>query len=177
MPYRLAVGRIEAPILAYGRIEATTQRLEAERILMSESRTPTGGTLLTAYRWIAVLFAVLIVLQAWLGSQGAFNGTGWMVTGHGHLANGMFMLITVQTALSWLLYTRRLASIREIIMNVVLVALTITQIGLGYSTRNGEIWGTMVSVHIPNGVLLMSLSTVVALFAFRPSSRDVAAAR
>lgn len=140
---------------------------------MTDSQTSragsTSGTLLTAYRWLAVTFALFIVLQAWLGSNGAFNGAEWMVTGHAHLANLMFLMIILQTAISWLLLGRQLVTMREVALNVVLVALTISQIGLGYSTRNGEIWGTMVSLHIPNGVLLMAISTLAVLLAWRSS--------
>lgn len=135
------------------------------------SRAGPAGTMLTAYRWLATTFALFIVVQGWLGSNGAFNGTPWMVTGHGHLANAMFLMIIVQTVLSWLLYGKLLITMREVALNVVLVALTIAQIGIGYSTRNGEIWGTMVSVHIPNGLLLMALSTAAALLAWDISGR------
>ena len=128
--------------------------------------TTASGPVPTAYRWLTIVFALLIVLQAWLASQGAFNGEDWMVTGHGHLANGMFLLVVVQTVLSWVLFNRGMATWREVGLNVALVALTVTQIGLGYSTRNGDIWGTMVSLHIPNGVLLMAVSTAAALLAW-----------
>lgn len=142
---------------------------------MTDSRTarPTPGPLLAAYRWLAIAFALLIVVQAWLGSQGTFNGAEWMVTGHAHLANGMFLIIIVQTALSWVLLGRGLITWREVGLNVVLVALTVTQIGLGYSTRNADIWPTMVSLHIPNGVLLMGVSTAAALLAWHATNARV----
>lgn len=137
----------------------------------ARSTRPTDhGPLPAAYRWLTIVFALLIVLQAWLGSQGAFNTIDWMVTGHGHLANAMFLLIIVQTVLSWALLGRGLVTWREVGLNAVLVALTVTQIGLGYSTRNGDIWGTMVSLHIPNGVLLMGVSTIAALLAWNATS-------
>lgn len=130
------------------------------------TRSAAQGPLPAVYRWLTVVFALLIVLQAWLASQGAFNGEEWMVTGHGHLANGMFLLVIVQTVLSWVLLNRGLVTWREVGLNVALVALTVTQIGLGYSTRNGELWSTAVSLHIPNGVLLMGVSTVAAVLAW-----------
>jgi uncharacterized membrane protein len=135
-------------------------------------RAESAGTMLTAYRWLAATFALFIVVQGWLGSSGAFNGHQWMITGHGHLANAMFLMIVVQTVLSWLLYGKLLVTIREVALNAMLVAFTISQIGLGYSTRNGEIWGTMVSLHIPNGLLLMGLSTAAALLAWRAPASE-----
>ncbi len=135
------------------------------------SRAGPAGAMLPSYRWLATTFALFIVVQGWLGSSGAFNGNQWMVTGHGHLANAMFLMIIVQTVLSWLLYGKLLITIREVALNAVLVALTISQIGLGYSTRNGEIWGTMMSLHIPNGLLLMGLATAAALLAWSASDR------
>jgi hypothetical protein len=134
-------------------------------------RPAASGALLPAYRWLATLFAALIVVQAWLGSNGAFQSEEWMVTGHGHLANGMFLLAIIQVVLAWILTNRGVLAMRDVVFNAVLVALTVTQIGLGYSTRDGENWATTVSLHIPNGVLLMGLSTVVAVMAWQVATR------
>jgi hypothetical protein len=146
---------------------------------MTDQQHPTQpaatGALLPAYRWLATLFAALIVVQAYLATSGVFNAEEWMVTGHGHLANGMFALIIVQTVLAWVLYTREALGLRDVVLNALLVALTVSQIGLGYSTRNGENYGTVISLHIPNGVLLMGISATVAAMAWLAATRAVPA--
>lgn len=134
------------------------------------AQTADLGMFLTAYRWLATLFALLIVVQAFLGSRGFFAAEEGLITGHGHLANGMFLLIVVQAVLSWVLYTRNGATMTVVILNAVLVVLTIAQTGLGYATRNGERFTDMVSLHIPNGVLLMGISAAVAALAWRIGS-------
>lgn len=130
------------------------------------ARTPDPGIALPAYRWLASLFVVLVLVQGYLGSNGAFNAEEWMITGHSHLGNSMFLLIIIQTVMSWLLFTRKAITVKEVGLNVLLVLLTVAQIGLGYSTRDGGTWATAVSLHIPNGVLLMGISSVVAVMAW-----------
>lgn len=127
----------------------------------------TPASLNAAYRWLAATFALLVVIQAFLGTRGFFDGQAGFISTHEVLANTMFLLVIGQTVLVWILYTRRSASTLEIGMNVLLVILTIAQIGLGYSTRNGENFVTTVSLHIPNGVLMMGVSSAVLALAWR----------
>lgn len=129
------------------------------------------GTFLTAYRWLASLFALLIVVQAYLGSRGFFAAEQGLISGHGHLANGMFLLIVIQAVLAWVLYTRNAVNMAIVVLNGVLVVLTIAQTGLGYATRNGENFVDIVSLHIPNGVLLMGISAGAAALAWRIGMR------
>lgn len=140
-----------------------TERSEAQR--MTDL-----GVVLPAYRWLASLFAVLVVVQAFLGTRGVFAAEEGLITGHGHLANGMFALIVIQMVLSWLLSSKRAVSMKEVGLNAFLVLLTVSQIGLGYSTRNGENYTNTVSLHIPNGVLLMGIAAIVAAMAWRVGS-------
>lgn len=130
------------------------------------SATSASGAILPAYRWLATTFAILIVVQAFLGSRGVFDANEGLITIHEMLANLMFLLVVIQTVLAWLLYSRRTVGIWVVVLNVALVLLTIGQIGLGYSTR-GDSFVTTVSLHVPNGVLLMGVGTVVATMAWR----------
>lgn len=133
-----------------------------------EQRSADSATLVnTAYQWLATAFSLLVVMQAFLGSRGFFDGNAGFITVHELLANTMFLVVIVQTVLAWSLYTKHRADMFEIGMNVLLVVLTIAQIGLGYSTRNGESFATTVSLHIPNGVLMMGVATVVTMLAWR----------
>jgi|SRR5665811_119616 len=125
-----------------------------------------SGAVLLGYRWLASLFAALVVVQAFLGSRGVFDANEGLVNMHEMLANAMFLMIVAQTVLSWMLYARKAIGAREVGFNAALVLLTIAQIGLGYSTR-GDSFVTTVSLHIPSGVLLMGMTCVVATMAWR----------
>ncbi len=129
-----------------------------------------AGGLLTGYRWVASLFALLVIAQAFFGTRGYF-GQPDLVTVHEMLANAMFLLAIAQVVLAWLLNSRSTASMRDVALNGVLVALTVAQIGLGYSTRGADSFATTISLHIPNGVLLMGVSTIVAVMAWQIDAR------
>jgi hypothetical protein len=141
-------------------------------MVQQREQTMSPGVFLPAYRWLSTLFAALIVVQAFLGTRGVFKAQEGLITGHGHLANGMFLLIIIQAVLAWMLYTRRVVGMKDVVLNAILVLLTVAQIGLGYSTRNGENYGDTISLHIPNGVLLMGVSAAVAALAWRASTQE-----
>jgi hypothetical protein len=110
------------------------------------------------------------VAQAFLGMRGFVDAREGLVTMHEMLANAMFLMAIAQTVLAWLLYTRNHLALRDLVLNGLLVLLTIAQIGLGYSTR-GDNFATTVSLHVPNGVLLMGVATVLAATAWLAGSR------
>ena len=145
----------------------------AHQIETPTTSEPSG--ILTGYRWLATIFAALIVLQAYLGTRGFVAAEDGLVTTHEMLANTMFLIVVAQTVLAWLLYTRGRLAMNVVVMNAVLVLLTIGQIGLGYSTR-GDSFINTISLHIPNGVLLMGVGTVVAALAWQLDGRRETAA-
>lgn len=133
----------------------------------TESTVPASpGAILPAYRWLASLVAVLVIIQAFLGTRGFFADPD-LITMHEMMANAMFLLVVIQTAFAWMLYTKNVIGMIEVGANALVVLLTVAQIGLGYSTRNAENFATTVSLHIPNGVLLMGVSTLVVTLAWR----------
>lgn len=93
----------------------------------------------------------------------ALFGT-WDITIHGWVGNGIFVLVVANLALA--LYTR--AGLRDLGLAVALFALTFAQIGLGYvgrDTLEAAAW------HVPNGVLLMAISTFqYAALRFAPTA-------
>ncbi len=134
------------------------------------SRTGDPGGILTGYRWLTALFAVLVIVQAFLGTRGFFADPD-LVTVHEMLANAMFLLAVGQAVLAWLLYTKQVVTMRDLALNGVLVLLTISQIGLGYSATAGDNFASLISLHVPNGVLLMGVSTVLAATAWLSNAR------
>ena len=131
------------------------------------------GTLLTAIRWIASIVTVLIVVMAFLAGRGFFDGQPNLITGHGHLGNGIFMLVAIQIVLAFLLFQKGVVGRNILILNGVIMVLLFAQIGLGYAgSRNHN--GAAVAWHLPNGVLLMGASTVNAVLLW---ARNAAANR
>lgn len=147
----------------------------AQQIDTNRSGDP--GTFLTGYRWIATVFALLMIIQAFLGMRG-FLGKPNMVDIHEMLANAMFLLAAGQAVLAWLLYSRNIAvAMPGLVLNGVLVLLTIAQIGLGYSAiaNDRENFPNLISLHVPNGVLLTVVSTSLAVMAWQVGGRRSAA--
>ena len=124
------------------------------------------GATLPAYRWIATIFAALVILQAFLGTRGFFADPD-LITMHEILANAMFLFAIGMVVLAWLLYTKRAFGMPALALNGLLVVLTIAQIGLGYVSSTGDNFATTISLHIPNGVLLMGVSAIIAAAAWR----------
>jgi hypothetical protein len=137
-------------------------------------RTADPGGILTGYRWLATVFAALVVLQAFFGTRGYF-GKPDLVTVHEMVANTMFLLGVGQAVLAYLLFTRRVVDMRVMALNALLVLLTIAQIGLGYSASAGDggNFANIISLHIPNGVLLTIVSTVLAAMAWQLPAKRV----
>lgn len=124
------------------------------------SASPTSGTtMLTALRWIATVIAVGIVVQALLASQGFYEGRPGLITGHGHLGNTLFLLAAIQTVIAFTAAARGLVGRSVVVLAVLVTLLVIAQIGLGYTGRTEA---TAMAWHLPNGVLLMGLSTMLA---------------
>lgn len=147
----------------------------AQQIDTNRSGDP--GSFLTGYRWIATVFALLMVIQAFLGMSGFVNAQEGQVTMHEMLANLMFLLAIGQTVLAWLLYTRKVVvDMPGLALNGLLVLLTIAQIGLGYAATSGDNFPNLISLHVPNGVLLMGVSTTLAAMAWVAGSQRGTAA-
>jgi hypothetical protein len=141
----------------------------AQQIETSRPGDPEG--ILTGYRWLTALFAALVIVQAFLGMRGFVDAREGLVTMHEMLANTMFLLAVGQTVLAWLLYTKQVVTMRDLVLNGVLVLLTIAQIGLGYSASAGDNFASLISLHVPNGVLMMGVSTVLAATAWLAHTR------
>lgn len=130
---------------------------------------PAPGWALPAFQWLTVINAVLMVVQAFLASEGVFGGERNLVTGHGHLGNLVFLLVVAQAVLAFVLANAGRLPRMAVTIAAVIVLLTVAQIGLGYSTRNDV---SLAAWHIPNGVLLMGGMAVLATMAWtrRPES-------
>ena len=114
--------------------------------------------LLPIYRWLVVLTAGLVLLQAALAGRGLWLEPN-LIDYHEILANVFFLVVVGQLALTLYLGIPGTLGKRMLWLNAALVLLTLVQIGLGYSGRTeleARAW------HIPLGVLIFGLWVAVA---------------
>ncbi len=111
---------------------------------------PSGGPAATAHRAVAWAIPVLVLVQATLAGQHLFQGDS--ITLHGILGNVTFALTVVGVVLAVV----RRGSGLVFALAVALVALTFSQVGLGYVGRETL---EAASFHIPVGVAIFGVST------------------
>ena len=118
---------------------------------MSTSPTPRTATLRRVQHVLSGVLAVLILVMALIAGRWMALAE-WDIEVHGWIGNGVFVLAVVNFALA--IYRRTTTA--ELTVAAALAMLTFAQVGLGYVGREeleARAW------HIPNGVLLMALST------------------
>lgn len=107
-------------------------------------------TLVRAHRTLAAVIAALILVMAAIAGRALFGP--WDIEIHGFVGNGVFVLAVANFALA--IYRR--PGNAQLTVAALVGMLTFAQVGLGYVGRDeleAAAW------HIPNGVLLMALST------------------
>lgn len=118
---------------------------------MTETVAPARSSLLTAYRVLAAVSVVLVlVLATMAGRSNRLFGT-WDIEVHGWVGNLLFTIAVVMVVLA--LLTR----VRGVVLGhaIGFAALCFAQVGLGYvgrETLEAAAW------HIPNGVLIMGVA-------------------
>lgn len=118
---------------------------------MATSPTTTRAVpMLRAHRTLAGLTAALILVMAVIAGRSIFGS--WDIEVHGWIGNGVFVLAVANLALA----IARRATTSELTVAALLAMLTFGQVGLGYVGRD-EI--EAAAWHVPNGVLLMAIST------------------
>lgn len=122
-----------------------------------ETPASSESGLVTGLKVVSAVVAVGVVIQAWLGSTGFFQGEPGRIDLHEMFANLFFLLVVAQVVLVVMLQRKGQASQNLLIMSVVTVAFTVAQIGLGYGTRDSV---DALAWHLPVGVTLMGVSAV-----------------
>jgi len=134
-------------------------------------RERTAGTAASAYRWLSVLAALLVLVQAVFVGQGLYGGETGAIGVHGWLGNATFLVVTVLGTLAFLGWrggSGRLGA-ADFILAAALLLLIVAQLGLGYSGRRNL---TAASWHIPNGVLISGVTAAIVARAFAPRGRE-----
>lgn len=117
----------------------------------------------TAFQWLAVVNAVLMVAQAFLASEGLWGGSRTFLTGHQHLGNAVFALVAIQGVLAFVLASSGQLPRGMMLLGGLTIVLVVAQIGLGYSTRSDI---KLTVYHVTNGVLLMGVLAAMAAVAW-----------
>lgn len=140
---------------------------------MATAPSPSSSAgLVTGLKIVSLVIAVGVVIQAWLGSSGLFQGESGRIDLHGYIANAFFLLVVVQGALALFAMQRGLVSRNVLIATGVNILITFAQIGLGYSTRDGENFSNAISMHIPVGVALMGTSALIVAMVWNASGES-----
>ncbi len=124
---------------------------------------------MTGLRITATVLAVGVLAQAWLGSTGFFQGEPGRIDVHAMLGNFLFLVAVIQAGIALVSMQRGFPTRMILYLSVGVVLLTTAQIGLGYSTRDSV---DALAWHLPTGVALMGLTTVVAVLAYQIRPTD-----
>jgi hypothetical protein len=120
-----------------------------------------------AFRWLTVVNALLIVVQAFLASDSVWGGNPDMKSVHGGVGNLVFLTMVAQLVVAYLLSKDGSLPRAALVMSAIVAVLVIAQIGLGYSTRDNV---KLAVYHVTNGVLLMGLSGMLISMAWNRAS-------
>lgn len=127
------------------------------------SESVRGGKIATTWRWLTATFALAILLQAMLASFGLFENEARLVDIHRELGNMLPLLALVQAVMAAILFRRRVLGVWSLSISIALTPLVLGQLMMGYETSESSM---AIAMHIPLGVLLMSLTTMNAVLAW-----------
>lgn len=135
------------------------------------SQSSNNTVLISLGRWLVALFTVLMVVTAALAGNGIFKkGTmEWLVVGHMHLGNLLFVMAVAQMIICYVLFTRKQIGNGIMLVSALVFLFTFAQIGLGYSTRGNM--ADLVGWHIALGVALTATTAVLTTLLWLPANR------
>lgn len=140
---------------------------------MSQVSTTSTSPLIKVNTILLSLFTVLMIVTAALAGNGIYNkgSMEWLVTGHQHLGNLLFVLGTVQLVLAFLAFSKKGLSGGIMLSSALVFVLTFAQIGLGYSTRSHMT--SIVGWHITVGVALTAAVAILSLQMWQATNQRV----
>jgi hypothetical protein len=128
---------------------------------VTDASAPARPGLLTTYRWLTIVSAVLVVVMAALaGHSNRLFGSGDIEV-HGYLGELLFALSVIMVVLSFMTQSKGVVVGHAVAFAVLCFA----QVGLGFVGRDtieAAAW------HIPNGVLIMGVAVAHLSFVLRP---------
>lgn len=123
------------------------------------------GSLRAAYRALAILAALLVLVQAVLVGQGLYGGDLGLIGVHGWVGNAGFLVVIGLLVVAFIGRLRGGFGTGDVLLSGVLLLLMVAQLGLGYSGRRSTF---AASWHIPNGVLIFGVLAAILALAFVP---------
>jgi hypothetical protein len=114
-------------------------------------------------RWLSALTTLLVLVQAALIGQALYLGEMSLLSLHGWLGSGSFLLAIVLTGAIFLTVRRGELPRSALIHGAIVVLLMVGQLGLGYMGRRG---GWPAAIHIPNGVVIAALLSALLASTF-----------
>lgn len=118
---------------------------------------------MSVVRWLSALTTVLVLVQAGLIGQALYLGEMSLLSLHGWLGSGSFLLAILLTGAIFLAVRRGELPRSALVHGAVVVLLMVAQLGLGYVGRRG---GWPAAIHIPNGVIIASLLSALLASTF-----------
>lgn len=116
------------------------------------------------FRWLTVLTAGLVVVQAFLAGRGLWLGERNLIDVHEMLANVLFLLAVAQFGLVLAMGIPGAMGKRLLGLNAVLAIAMVAQTGLGYVGRDNmdaRAW------HLPLGVLIFGLAVMIVMLGWQ----------
>ena len=119
--------------------------------------------LLLALKFVAGLFAALILVQAFLAGRGWFLDVD-LIDVHGTVGMVVWLVALLQVALAAVVVGRAGLLGQLVLLPAALLVLTTVQLALGFASEESA---TAAAWHIPNGVLIFGMATVNSTLVFR----------
>ncbi|MBA3336250.1 MAG: hypothetical protein H0T49_01640 [Chloroflexia bacterium] len=128
-----------------------------------------GGTVALIYRWMAAVFVVLVLIQAFLGGRGFFIDPDTLNV-HGRVGDASFLYALIHLILAGVGAVRGGIGRTSVILSAILLVLVFVQLNLGYSSEDSN---TAAAWHLPNGVLIFGLTVANAMRLWARQERGV----
>ena len=119
--------------------------------------TADGAAPLRWFRYVALLTAALVVIQAALAGRGFFIDYD-LIKIHGDVGSVTFLACVVLVFIAVRGYRTGALDRYDLIISGLLLILIAAQLGLGYGGRDSKV---AASLHWPNGVLITALTAVL----------------
>lgn len=112
--------------------------------------------LVTVLKWTAGIFAILMLLQAFLGPRGFFLGNSDLLDVHQTVGMITVLVALIQVVLAFVVVGSSRAGRAIVIMSALIFILAVVQLMLGFSAKDGS--GESAAWHILNGVFIFGLA-------------------